>query len=366
MQALARAAERPVRASPPAPAAAAVSSGAAMRRRMAPRASYSSEGGLDDLKALPRSPLCGRPRLPPPSRQPPPSKTNTRTTGTSPEQAPPPPTPGSRVEPWLSNPLDALAFAPRAALGALLTLPERLAAVPSDLQRAQELLMSDPRPLADKQMIVAAEVESRLVAALEAGARVEQEALGAVKAALPPDAARAVDELLPRPPLNGGGAGASSTYYNPDGWMTSTDEFGTGPSSPSSSSAPPPPSRYEQMYGGAAAAARRAPPAVTYTADAALASRQVAAELAGVKQAVSGLKTALEALREGGSDAGSRAGVLRLNVREARDVLAARLGEVGGGAPLPAGGGDSSVATLAAAAREARMLLTEVDGQFGF
>jgi hypothetical protein len=264
-------------------------------------------------------------------------------------------------------------------LGALLTLPERLGGLPTDLQRAQELLLSDPRPLGDKQAIVVAEVEARLVAALEAGARAEQGALATVKSALPPDAARAVDELLPRPPLSS----STSRYnnassYNPD-WMTSTEE--NGESSSSSSSPRPPPSRYEQMYGGAAAAARRAPPSVTYTADAALASRQIAAELSGVRQAVSGLKAALEPMRdsggggegEGGSaggagvsaaDAGARAGVLRLNVREARDVLAARLSEVGG--PPPVGAQVEAVATLNAAVREARMLLNEVDGQFGF
>jgi hypothetical protein len=271
--------------------------------------------------------------------------------------------------------LAALAFGPRAALGALLTLPQNLGALPADLQRAQELI-SDPRPLGDKQALLAAEVEARLVAALEAGARVEQEALASVKAALPPDAARAVDELLPRPPMGVGGAGggassSSAAPYNAGDWMTSTEESGSGSSWEGGSTtttarpSPPPPSRYEQLY-GAANAARRAEgaPRETYTADA-VAARQVASELAGVRGAVAGLKGALEGLRSGGADAGARAGVLRLNVREARDVLGARLEEVG---PPPSAQtvGARDAATLAAAVREARMLLAEVDGQFGF
>jgi len=303
---------------------------------------------------------------------------------------PPLPSPGSRVGPWLSSPLGALAFGPRAALGALLTLPERLGSLPRDLERARELL-ADPRPPGDKTALLAAEAEARLVAALEAGARAEQAALASVAAALPPDAARAVEGLLPRPPAAGRTSAYSSSSYEAD-WMTSTEEGSGGGggggggwdaaaggvglgAAARPSSAPPPPSRYEQLY-GAANAARRAEgaPRVTYTAEA-VAARQVASELAGVRQAVAGLKTALEGLRSGGSDAGARAGVLRLNVREARDALSARLEEVGPPPPVPppsvgAGAGASPMArdaaTLAAAGREARMLLSEVDGQFGF
>ena len=317
--------------------------------------------------AAPRLSHSPNPAHPP---NPPPKKQAGGTSGGDSFATPPPPV-GSRVEPWLSSPLGALAFGPRAALGALLTLPSRLGSLPEDLQRAQELL-ADPRPLGDKQAAVAAVVEARLVAALEAGARAEQEALGAVKAALPPDAARAVDELLvqplrPPPVVAGGGGGyasSPSTTYSPD-WMTSTEE-GTAYGSSSPLQPPPPPSRYTQMYGAANAA--RPAPTTTYTANA-VAARQVASELAGVRAAVAGLKAALEGLRAGGegADAAARQAVLRLNVREARNVLAARLEEIG---PPPAAalaaGGEQDAATLAAAVREARMLLTEVDGQFGF
>lgn len=380
MQALARAAER---AAPPQWPASAV----APRSRVA-RASYSSGGAFSlrpheraMARALAAAATAAR-RNPTAHPPPPPLTSPTQKhTGNDPSTSSPPQV-GSRVEPWLSSPLGALAFGPRAALGALLTLPSRLGGLPADLQRAQELL-ADPRPLGDKQAAVAAEVEARLVAALEAGARVEQEALGSIVGALPADAARAVDELLLqplRPPVNvNSGAyspSSSSAAYSPD-WMTSTEEgtgtggaWSDGGSGGGAASSPwrPPPSRYEQMYGAANAA--RPAPTTTYTADA-VAARQVASELAGVRAAVAGLKVALEGLRagSGAADAGARQGVLRLNVREARDVLAARLEEIG---PPPAvaqaqalgGGGDA--ATLAAAVREARLLLSEVDGQFGF
>lgn len=56
--------------------------------------------------------------------------------------------------------------------------------------------------------------------------------------------------------------------------------------------------------------------------------------------------------------------MLRLNLREARDMLARRLRE----ATLPAGAGgggqDSAVGSLAAARREAQVLLDEVSAQF--
>ncbi len=68
------------------------------------------------------------------------------------------------------------------------------------------------------------------------------------------------------------------------------------------------------------------------------------------------LKTNLAAVRNNTDN--SAAGMLRLNLREARDRLARRLQEVGGATSNSA---DSSVA---AAIREANLLLGEVDAQF--
>jgi len=54
--------------------------------------------------------------------------------------------------------------------------------------------------------------------------------------------------------------------------------------------------------------------------------------------------------------------MLRLNLREARDMLARRLAEAAPGV-APAGGSSDS-GSLAAATREASLLLDEVDAQF--
>lgn len=81
-----------------------------------------------------------------------------------------------------------------------------------------------------------------------------------------------------------------------------------------------------------------------------------AGELSEIRDAVVDLKTNLAAFRNNTDTSAS--GMLRLNLREARDRLARRLQEVGGATSNSA---DSSVA---AAIREANLLLGEVDGQF--
>jgi hypothetical protein len=87
-----------------------------------------------------------------------------------------------------------------------------------------------------------------------------------------------------------------------------------------------------------------------------LASSPAAGELSEIRAAVVDLKTNLAAVRNNTDN--SAAGMLRLNLREARDRLARRLQEVGGATSNSA---DSSVA---AAIREANLLLGEVDAQF--
>jgi len=82
--------------------------------------------------------------------------------------------------------------------------------------------------------------------------------------------------------------------------------------------------------------------------------------MAEVRTAVTGVKAALEELRANADP--SRAALLRLNLREARDMLARRLRE----AAMPVGGAGAGGAagSLGAARREAQVLLDEVDGQF--
>ncbi len=84
-----------------------------------------------------------------------------------------------------------------------------------------------------------------------------------------------------------------------------------------------------------------------------------ASEMSEVRVAVAGVKEALEALRANADP--TRSGMLRLNLREARDILARRLQET---APGVAPAGTAADGALAAATREATALLQEVDGQF--
>jgi hypothetical protein len=84
-----------------------------------------------------------------------------------------------------------------------------------------------------------------------------------------------------------------------------------------------------------------------------------------IRLAVAAVKSSLEELRAN-ADA-SRAGMLRLNLRDARDGLARRLREAtlpAAAAAAAAGGAGSAAGSLAAARREAQVLLDEVDAQF--
>ena len=67
-----------------------------------------------------------------------------------------------------------------------------------------------------------------------------------------------------------------------------------------------------------------------------------ASELQEVRNAVSGVKTALEELRSNSDPA--RSGMLRLNLREARDMLSRRLMEVRGGGAAGVWGGQGHAA----------------------
>eukprot|EP00878_Enallax_costatus_P029799 GHUV01032356.1.p1 GENE.GHUV01032356.1~~GHUV01032356.1.p1 ORF type:complete len:239 (+),score=73.22 GHUV01032356.1:558-1274(+) len=219
---------------------------------------------------------------------------------------------GSRVEQWMRTPFDLLAFGPRAGLGALLSMPERLQTLQSDVERVSQLVQ-DPRSVEEKQQLVMQEVEDTLVTFLERGATVETDILANIKVLLPPDVTKQLDELIPPPPNS-----------QPTEVVVEPEEM----------------------------------PTVIYTADAVL-ENQIASEMTEVKSAVSGVKAALEDLRANADP--SRAAMLKLNLREARDILARRLQET---APGVAPEGTSADGSLAAATREASVLLDEVDAQF--
>ncbi|KAG2454767.1 hypothetical protein HYH02_000602 [Chlamydomonas schloesseri] len=234
---------------------------------------------------------------------------------------------GAKVERWLKTPFDILTFGPRVGAGALLSVPERLQTLQSDVEKAIELLQ-DPRPLEEKQAVVMKEVEDTLVEFLEKGATVESDVLANVKTILPPEAATLLNELIPEPP-NKAGAGAHQGAYGANVVPVEPVDLGSG-------------------SGGAPAA-----PAVTYY-QADVVANQIASEMTEIKNAVSGLKNALDAVRTNIDPASTN--ILRLNLREARDQLSRRVAEVS-----PATEADPSIA---AATREARILLEEVDSSF--
>ncbi|EFJ48791.1 hypothetical protein VOLCADRAFT_104621 [Volvox carteri f. nagariensis] len=217
---------------------------------------------------------------------------------------------GSKVERWLKTPFDILAFGPRAGAGALLSAPERLQTLQSDFEKALELLQ-DPRPIEEKQTVLLKEVEETLVGFLEKGATVESDVLANVKTLLPPEAANLLNEFIPEPPNK-----------QPD--VVPVEAVDAAPQ----------------------------PPVTYYQAD--VMANQVASEMTEIKKAVSGLKTALDAVRQNTEVANTN--ILRLNLREARDQLARRVAEVSAST--------ESDPSIAAATREAKILLEEVDSSF--
>eukprot|EP00879_Flechtneria_rotunda_P005220 GHRR01005503.1.p1 GENE.GHRR01005503.1~~GHRR01005503.1.p1 ORF type:complete len:257 (+),score=83.41 GHRR01005503.1:408-1178(+) len=217
---------------------------------------------------------------------------------------------GNKVEQWLRTPFDIAAFGPRTFVGGLVSLPERLQSLQTDLERVQ-LLVQDPRPIEEKQQLVLQEVEDTLVSFLERGATVESDVLANLKLVLPPDVMRQLDELIPPLPSN-----------------------------------QPPVDVVEVEL---------EEPPVVYTADAVL-ENQIVSEMTEIKLAVASVKSALEDLR-GNVDL-AKNNMLRLNLKEARDILARRLQET---APTNPARVDSS---LSAAMKEAKVLLEEVDAQF--
>eukprot|EP00882_Tetradesmus_deserticola_P013548 GHRQ01014384.1.p1 GENE.GHRQ01014384.1~~GHRQ01014384.1.p1 ORF type:complete len:171 (+),score=49.01 GHRQ01014384.1:166-678(+) len=107
--------------------------------------------------------------------------------------------PGSKVEQWLKTPFDIASFGPRATLGALLSMPEKLQSLQTDVERVT-LLVQDPRSVEEKQQLVLQEVEDQLVTFLERGATIESDILANLKVLLPPDVTKQLDELIPPPP----------------------------------------------------------------------------------------------------------------------------------------------------------------------
>ena len=73
--------------------------------------------------------------------------------------APPPPNVGEKIKDWLVSPFDIAAFGPRLTVGALLSAPEKIQSLQSEISKAQETL-SSPAPAEDKGKLLAAQIET--------------------------------------------------------------------------------------------------------------------------------------------------------------------------------------------------------------
>lgn len=69
------------------------------------------------------------------------------------------PEPGQKLGEWLKSPFDLAAFGPRVTVGALMSVPERLSALESEVQRVTDVLQS-PAPIDDKTKMLASELET--------------------------------------------------------------------------------------------------------------------------------------------------------------------------------------------------------------
>eukprot|EP00887_Chlorella_sp_A99_P003833 scaffold11.g3833.t1 len=265
-------------------------------------------------------------------------------------QPSPPGQPGDKLLPLLRTPLDLLALGPRVALGALTSLPQVLEKIPTDLERLT-MLAQDARPLEEKQVEVLQEVESRVVAYLEKGSSMEGELLGSVSAVLPAPLKDALPQELrdalanPRPAgtdaANGAAASSSGGWSRAQPlatWSLSSADDGEAVFGPP---------------GGGRAPAAAAPDDEAPMTPQQLAASQIAAEVAEVQAAVLAVTQQLEAL-QANTDA-SRANMVRLNLREARQGLSRALEEV-----APAARGPGASPALAAAIAEAEQLLADV------
>ena len=205
-------------------------------------------------------------------------------------------TPADALSPltnWLRSPTDLLTFGPRAALGALLSLPRAQERLAGAAERAQELLQ-DPRPPLEKAASAAKAAAEEVAGLVETGAGAEARAISAALEVLPADVVSALpaDFLAAVERASGGEAGGVETAASGSSGSSSS-ESGV---SPSSSIAPSDADRAAEEAATLASAAARV------------------AEAAGALAAA-----------KSGSGGGAQRGMARLNAREARVALARAL-----------------------------------------
>jgi len=177
--------------------------------------------------------------------------------------------------------------------------------------------VQDPRPISEKQDVLFQLAEVRVLELLERGADVEADVLANIKTALPIEVANILTEFIPEPP---------SKQSIVQGDFSDIPPAGTADV-----------------------------PTVTY-GKADVAAIQISSQISEILLAVSGLKGALQEIKDNTDPAKSL--MLKLNLREARDQLARRIQEVSSSEA------STSDETFASALREASILLDEVNFQF--
>lgn len=215
---------------------------------------------------------------------------------------------GPQLKQWLRSPFDILALGPRATLGALLNAAELAQSMPAELEKLQ-MLAQDPRPMQEKQAVIAKEIEATVASLVERGVVAESEIVASLQQVLPEQ----FQQLIPSELRN-------VTPQSPAVTQQQAQE----------AFYEEPPLSAEQMS-----------------------ISQSAEELAELRTAVLGVREALSDLRANTEP--SRASVLKLNVRDARDSLQRRVHQISPETSARQG------APVKAATIEASSLLAEVD-----
>lgn len=210
----------------------------------------------------------------------------------------PPPAPGAEAEVGrlvadrLATPLDFVAAGPRTALGAL-RQAERLAELAQRSPDRLAMLLQDPRPPAEKPAVVAGELEALWADLLDTGKDSEAQLLSQVAQLLPPEVVDGLPEELR----------AEVAQY-------AAQDAGAAEAAPEDEG------EDEEPY---------EPETAESVASAGFQQAQQDGELADVARCIGQVQEALAAIQAAAPDG---RGMAVVSLREARDVLRTRLGEV--------------------------------------
>ncbi|KAI3429831.1 hypothetical protein D9Q98_010144 [Chlorella vulgaris] len=262
--------------------------------------------------------------------------------------------PGDRLLPLIRSPLDLLVLPGRVALGTLQSLPEIIERLPADVERLQ-MLAQDPRSMDVKQAEVLTEIEDRVVSYLQKGTDTEAGVLDTVAAAIPEPLRDVLPEQI-KDVLNRNNSTSSSVN---GGFQSDWGSSGAAAAASNGAGSAAQPlatwtisSDDESLTAFDEQRMRAEPPSLSTLTPAAITATQTAAEVVEVNAAVAAVRMQLSELQ--GNIDPSRDNMIRLNLREAEDLLGRRLDQM---SPAHRSVSDASVQ---AAIREAEALLSEV------